>query len=140
MFDRFSHQPRSNWAIMVQALPWAWFLYLTIPMLETCMMLPEVRLMTPMLLELHRELCNQCDQIWRNFTTLAKFWKPLVIFWGLILHLAKLWTDIGIFLLFGKLSLMLVAKFSKKLSSHLVTLFVACIHKLLHYKMLLPTC
>ena len=32
----------------------------------------------------------QCDQIWRNFATLAKFYKSLAIFWRFISYLANL--------------------------------------------------
>ena len=34
----------------------------------------------------------QCDQNWRNFATLAKFYKTLAIYWGLVLFWAQFWT------------------------------------------------
>ena len=37
----------------------------------------------------------QSDQIWRNFTTLAKFYKPLANFWRFISFLAKWWDYFG---------------------------------------------
>ena len=50
---------------------------------------------------------NQCDQIWRNFATLAKSSKSLAIFRGSIYYLAKFWAYFGLFcLLLVKFSFM----------------------------------
>ena len=38
---------------------------------------------------------SQCDQIWPNFATLAKFYKSVAIFWRLVKYLARLWTYLG---------------------------------------------
>ena len=38
---------------------------------------------------------EQCDQIWRNFATLAKSSKSLAIFGGLIWYLEIFWTYLG---------------------------------------------
>ena len=65
----------------------------------------------------------QCDQIWQNFPTLAKFKKSLAISWLTILYLAKLWTYFGrYFILLGKFSLFLLVKYWKIIKCHLVTL------------------
>ena len=40
---------------------------------------------------------NQCDQIWRNFTTLAKIYKSLANYWLFISHVSKCWAYFGKF-------------------------------------------
>ena len=56
----------------------------------------------------------QCDQIWRNFDTLANVYKSLGIFWRFIPHLAKCWTYFDKFVtLLGEFSLSQMAKYWK---------------------------
>ena len=67
----------------------------------------------------------QCDQIWRNFATLAKYNTSLAIFWQFISILAKCEAYFGKFItLLGQFSLMLMDKDWKK-SNHLVTLLLS---------------
>ena len=40
---------------------------------------------------------EQCDQIWQNFTTLARCYKILAFLKWFIYYLAKFWTNFGIF-------------------------------------------
>ena len=37
---------------------------------------------------------DQCDQIWQNFTTMAKFSKSLANVWLFIFYLTKCWTNL----------------------------------------------
>ena len=57
----------------------------------------------------------QCDQFWRNFTTLARRWKTLAILKGFINWLANFWDHLDKFYIqLGKFSLQLmVLKLSK---------------------------
>ena len=65
----------------------------------------------------------QCDQMWQNFATLAKFKNIWQIFLGLvILYLAKFWTYFGIFLLIGQIFIAVNGHILKKQISILVTL------------------
>ena len=58
--------------------------------------------------------CAQCDQIWRNFVTLAKSSKSWAIFPGSIYYLAKSLAYSGIIcILLGKFSLMSLGKMWK---------------------------
>ena len=54
----------------------------------------------------------QSDQIWRNFATLAKFWKSFGNVWGVIDDFTKLWTCAGkCFMLLGKFKWLEMAKY-----------------------------
>ena len=53
---------------------------------------------------------GQCDQIWRNFASLANFWQPLENF-GLVL--GKLLYLFGNFMLLGKFSMIQRSKDKK---------------------------
>ena len=55
---------------------------------------------------------KQCDQIWRNFTTLTKFYKSLEKYWRFISYLAKHYTDFVKFVtVLGKFSLSQTAQY-----------------------------
>ena len=57
---------------------------------------------------------HQCDQIWRNFATLAKFYKCLANFWKVYLTFASILNLFGhILMKLGKFWLLQMAKFGK---------------------------
>ena len=58
--------------------------------------------------------CRQCDQIWRNFATLARSKIYLAIFESLFSVWIFFWTNCGKFWMsFGKFSLTIMAKYWK---------------------------
>ena len=66
---------------------------------------------------------KQCDQIWRNLTTLALCCETLVILKRFIYNLAKLWTHFGIFfIVLGKWAVLQMAKFW----THKLTIWSHC--------------
>ena len=63
----------------------------------------------------------QWDQIWRNLSALAKFYKSMANFWLFFSNLTKCWGYFGKFMtLFGKLSLLLIAKCARNVWKILV--------------------
>ena len=57
---------------------------------------------------------EQCDQIGRNFATLAKVYKSLADFWQFVYYLPKCWAYFGKFvILLGLFKLLQMAKYWK---------------------------
>ena len=64
----------------------------------------------------------QCDQIWRNFATLAKVYKSLANFWWFIFYLANCTAHFGNFMTFWANFHCCKWPNTEKQSHHLVTL------------------
>ena len=67
-------------------------------------------------------LRNKCDQIWRNFTTLAKNYKSLTIFEGLFSICPNIYLNFVIFCSIGQIFNVAEGQIFNKQFSHLVTL------------------